>query len=109
MIKTLYEHSTKKSNEKKHEPICIEQMTFLKTVGTNGTLTTMVWGKAGREQNPLPSESFMQLFDNLAKLVDFRNRFGVQWIFKGFPTSTVFEQHRNTMRAIRSKNGLEKT
>ena len=36
--------------KKVNEPICIEQMTFQKTLGPNDTGITMVSGKAGREQ-----------------------------------------------------------
>ena len=56
---------------------------FKNPLGPNGTVITLVSRKAGREQNPLHSESFMHLFGNLAKMVHVGSHFGAHWILKG--------------------------
>ena len=80
----------RKTEKTGNGPICIEQMSFLKPLGPNGTVITVFSRKAGREQKPPHSDLFMQLVDNFSKMIDFRSRFGAHWILKGVPTSTVF-------------------
>ena len=64
------------------------KMTFQKLPGPNGTVITMVSGKAGRETNPNHPQAFTQPFDNLANIVDCWSDLGAHWILKGVPKST---------------------
>ena len=70
-------------------------MAFQKQLGPDGTIIRMVSGKAGRETNPPHPQTFMQLFDNFEKIVDFGSHFGAHSVFKGVPKSTCFEKSRN--------------
>ena len=91
VVQMLYKRIAhrKSENSNKIEPICIEQMSFKKPLGPNGTVITMVVsGKAGRETNPPGLEILMHLFDNLAKIVDFVSHCGAHWILKGVPKSS---------------------
>ena len=54
----------------------------------------MVSGKAGRGRKTPGPQSFMHLFDNLAKMIDFGSHVGAHWILKGVPKSTVFENNQ---------------
>ena len=58
----------------------MEQMSFKKPLGPNGTVIRMVPRKAGRAQNTPPAENFMQLFDILVNIVDLGSHFGAHWI-----------------------------
>ena len=60
----------------------------------------MVSGKTGLEQKPPHLESFMQLFDNLAKMVDCWFHLGDRWIFKVVPNSTMFESSPKQIRYL---------
>ena len=65
-------------------------MTFKKPLRPSGTIVIDVSGKTGRETNPPSAENVMELFDNLANIVDFGSHFGAHWILKGVPKSIYF-------------------
>ena len=75
IMKKVIKIARRKEKQTANGPICIEQMTFQKTLGPNGTVITMVSGEAGRETNHSLSESPVQLFDNIAP----HGRFWVQF------------------------------
>ena len=66
-------------------------MIFKKPLCPNGIEIIMVSGKTDREQKRRHSESFMQLFGNLEKVVDLGSDFGAHWILKGVPKLIVLE------------------
>ena len=75
-----------------------------KPLGPNGTEIIMVSGKAGRETNPPHPEQFMQLFDNLANIIDFGYHFCTHWILKGGPNINRFwNTSEKQVRKVRSK------
>ena len=64
-------------------------MTFKKTLGPNGTVIKMVSGKAGRGKK---MESFMQLLNNLAKMLDLGSHVGAHWILNGSQKRLFFKK-----------------
>ena len=62
----------------------------------------MVSGKAGRETNLPGPQTFIERFDNLAKVVDVRLHFGAHWILKRVPKSTVFERNKKRKKNEKS-------
>ena len=60
-------------------------MTFKKLLGPSGTVIIMLFRKTGRETNSPPAETFMELFNVFAKIVDFGSHFGADLILKEVP------------------------
>ena len=66
--------------------------------------------KSRSRKNPSHPDTFMQLFHNFVKIIDFGSHSGAHWILKGPPPSTIFwKKFQNKWEQWCPRNGLEKT
>ena len=106
----LYKKNTEKQNETDNGPICIEQMTFPKPLGPNGTVIIIFSGKAGRTKKTPRPQTFMELFDKLANIDDLGSHLATTGFWRGSPNRPFLKNiEQKRRRKWGPRNGLEKT